>query len=327
MEHSHNRISLSYWPYTCAVVFCLFMGSAVVALAQPTGGEALALALRANVVSLVVERQDGTHNGFGFIVAERGGQVWMVTANHVVRSGLPDEATRIAVRYFQAQGTSYPATLLETSDRTYDIAVLQAQAPAGLTWQQAAVGTQRAARGTSVWFIGRSGAWYVPTIPGRINTLALDLRYLIDNLPVRVGTSGAPLIADTGIIGMLITDASESTEAVSIEVIARAFAQWNLPWHLTAMQDGVTRDPTPTTSDQPGASEVGTLCPTLSNGETGILLTVSSHGHEHQVYSGSCIDLAPGTYHLTEDDPNIFCLPYQIKVAAGKTNDFQLSCR
>jgi hypothetical protein len=194
--------------------------------AQQTTGETLALALRSNVVGIVAERSDGMHNGFGFVVAERQGQVFIITANHVVRSGGPDgEATRILIRFFQEQGRPYQATLLETSDQTYDLAILQAQLPAGLTWQQAVLGPQRAERGTPVWFIGRSGEWYVPTVPGRINTLTLDLKYRLDNLSVRVGTSGAPLIADTGIIGMVTSDASESSEAVSIDIIARAFDQ------------------------------------------------------------------------------------------------------
>jgi hypothetical protein len=71
----------------------------------------------------------------------------------------------------------------------------------------------------------------------------------------------------------------------------------------------------------------GKLCPTLSNGETGIELAASCEGQEFRVYSGDCIDLAPGTYVLTEEDSAIFCLPYNVKVVAGKTNDFRLTCR
>jgi hypothetical protein len=66
---------------------------------------------------------------------------------------------------------------------------------------------------------------------------------------------------------------------------------------------------------------------TLSNGETGIELAASREGQEFRVYSGDCIDLAPGTYVLTEQDSAIFCLPYHVKIAAGQTRYFKLTCR
>jgi hypothetical protein len=311
--------------------------------AQQSAGETLALALRANVVSIVAERSDGVQNGFGFIVGERQGQVYIVTANHVVRSSGPDTTSQVLIKYFHEQGKAYQATLLETSHQAYDLAVLQARAPTGLAWRQDALGLQKIERGTPVWFVGRSAEWYVPTVPGRINTFTLDAKYLIDNLPVRVGTSGAPLVADQGVIGMITADAGESSQAVSIEVIGRAFEQWNLPWGLTSFRRTSVPDPRdkPTipavsphssgTASSPAvvlpSAEMGKLCPTLSNRETGIALAASREGQEFRVYSGDCIDLTPGTYLLTEEDNAIFCLPYHVKVTAGQTNYFKLTCR
>jgi hypothetical protein len=152
------------------------------------------------------------------------------------------------------------------------------------------------------------------------------LQYLLDNLPVRVGTSGAPLIADTGIIGRVTADASESAEAVSMDIIARAFAQWNLPWQLTPFSSSKQRPVNgPEEMHQP--QEVGRLCPTLSNGITGTLLSGSRQGQDLEVYSGSCIDLAPGTYTLMNADRDIYCLPYHVKGQAGETHYFRLTCR
>ena len=71
----------------------------------------------------------------------------------------------------------------------------------------------------------------------------------------------------------------------------------------------------------------GKLCPTLSNAATGIELVASREGQEFRVYSDDCIDLAPGTYALTEEDSAVFCLPYQVKVVAGNTTHFRLTCR
>ena len=135
---------------------------------------------------------------------------------------------------------------------------------------------------------------------------------------------------------MITADAGESSQAVSIEVIGRAFAQWNLPWDLTPLRhtssgtDTQTiqvrpQDSSATTSSTPAVT--GQLCLTLSNGETGIELAASREGQEFRVYSGDCIDLAPGTYVLTEEDSAIFCLPYHVKIAAGQTRYFKLTCR
>jgi hypothetical protein len=347
MEYSQNGLSLRSlrWLATLVVWLSVMLPSAL--QAQPSAGETLSLALRSSVVSIVAERSDGTQNGFGFIVGERHGQIYIVTANHVVRSSGPDVTTKVLIKYFHEQGKAYQATLLETSHQAYDLAVLQARTPTGLSWQKDVLGLQKVERGTPVWFVGRSAEWYVPTVPGRINTFTLDAKFLIDNLPVRVGTSGAPLIADIGVIGMITDDAGESSQAVSIEVIRRAFEQWNLPWGLaplrrTPSDTGTltipakpapppvsSPDPPPvssTTATAPPAV-TGKLCPTLSNGETGIALAASREGKEFRVYSDDCIDLAPGTYALTEEDNAVFCLPYHVKVVAGKTTHFRLTCR
>jgi hypothetical protein len=344
MEYSQNCFSLRRprWLVVLLVSLSVMVPSAL--QAQQSAGETLSLALRSNVVSIVAERSDGIQNGFGFIVGERHGQVYIVTANHVVRSSGPDTTSQILIKYFHEQGKPYPATLLDTSHQAYDLAVLQASTPPGLTWRREALGLQKVERSTPVWFVGRSAEWYVPTVPGHINTFTLEARYLIDNLPVRVGTSGAPLIADQGIIGMITADAGESSQAVSIEVISRAFEQWNLPWDLTPLRRTSSdpgKRPTPPRQDTsptspgtassataiPTPAETGKLCPTLSNGETGIELAASREGQEFRVYSGDCIDLAPGTYALTEEDNSMFCFSYHVKVVVGKTNYFRLTCR
>ena len=331
MEYSQNGLSLRRLRWLAALVVWLSVIVPSALQAQQSAGETLSLALRSNVVSIVAERSDGTQNGFGFIVGERHGQVYIVTANHVVRSSGPDVTAKVLIKYFHEQGKAYQATLLETSHQAYDLAVLQASVPPGLAWQREALGLQKVERGTQVWFVGRSAEWYVPTVPGRINTFTLDAKFLIDNLPVRVGTSGAPLIADIGVIGMITDDAGESSQAVSIEVIGRAFEQWNLPWGLTSLRGNglppINLSPGVPPPVVPPPAVTGKLCPTLSNAATGIELVASREGQEFRVYSDDCIDLAPGTYTLTEEDSAVFCLPYHVKVVAGKTTHFRLTCR
>jgi S1-C subfamily serine protease/tetratricopeptide (TPR) repeat protein len=198
-------------------------------------GEKLALSLRHNVVSIAVQRTGGVHNGFGIIIGERDGRLFIATANHIVRGDTPDDGVkRITIRYFQSPNDAYDAKLLGSSNATYDLAVLEAPAPSGLEWYRQSLRVDPALqRGTPVWFIGREGRWYIPTQPGRLNSVTLDFRIRVDNLNVQVGTSGAPLLAEDGIIGMILIDeAAGVSRALAIGIIKRAFQLWDLPWDL-----------------------------------------------------------------------------------------------
>jgi len=207
MEHSQNDIRVSFMSWLGLLSSLVSLVSPLAAGAQSTG-EQLALSLRHNVVSVVAERPGRVEEGFGFIVGEREGQVFIVTANHVVRGEEPgDVATRVAIRYFHDQRLSYEATLLERSDRTYDIALLRSEVPNDLKWHRASLGSQEnVQRNAPVWFLGRARTWYVPTGPGRINDITLNFRLILDNLTVQPGTSGAPLIGESGILGLILSD-------------------------------------------------------------------------------------------------------------------------
>jgi surface antigen len=264
MEHSKNAIPLSPWLWFASLAVAVILTSCSgtmqttppVVQAQPVSGE-LGLSLRNNVVSITAERGDGsTENGFGFIVGEREGELYIATANHVVRrSEQPGTGTkRITLGYFHDQGRVYEAELLGSSDKQFDLAALRAQAPKGLQWRRASLGSPgHVRRGTPVWFIGQAGSikWYVPSNPGSVNSgITRDLKIYVDNLAVQVGTSGAPLISEDGIIGMIIYDAMTISQALSIDFIQRAFEEWNYPWHLTPT--GATPPLSPV---QPGPSQ------------------------------------------------------------------------
>jgi len=68
----------------------------------------MALALRQNVVRIETEWKS---DGFGFIVGERGGFLYIATANHVVRGTSPEQSgTSPFVSFFEDQ-TNYRAQL------------------------------------------------------------------------------------------------------------------------------------------------------------------------------------------------------------------------
>jgi len=203
-------------------------------------GEALAMVLRDNVVTIVAKWQDGaSHNGFGFIVGARGERVFIVTADHILRGRNPGEiAAEIRIEPFQRQGTSFMAELIGTRDPALDLAVLQATLPPDLGWYGPVLSDPGGLeRGTPVWFVGRSGKWYVPTRPGSINDIdRRSHRIMVDDLNVQVGTSGAPLIAESGVVGMIVADeAGGVSRATAIDAIESALREWNHPWQLVAL--------------------------------------------------------------------------------------------
>jgi hypothetical protein len=256
MEHFEmdTRIRTGGGAYTSGLAGLLLLLLGLLALspgtapAEPASGDSVALLLRNNVVRITVEMETGAiRNGFGFIAGQRGDDLFLATANHVVRSGLPGDLTReISIRFFGDPGRSHQGELMETYyPSPQDLAVVRVRKPDGLVWEPRATvppdSLRSGVRGTSVWFVGRGGDWYVPTVPGRVNSDRPDLNSIlfVDINSVMPGTSGAPLISASGIMGMIVQDeAGGVARAVSIEAIRQAFAEWRYPWSLEATAAG-----------------------------------------------------------------------------------------
>jgi Trypsin-like peptidase domain len=200
----------------------------------------LVLALRQNVVRIAARWQNGASNdGFGFIIGEGGGFVYVATADHVVRSDGPDEIDHSpAVTFFQDQGTEHKSELLATRLRSFegDLAVIRIRPPPNmtLTWRRDAIAANRVKRGAPAWYIGRQTDWFAPFRPGVVNRVEPSGAIIVEGLNIQVGTSGAPLISDAGIAGMVVVDAGALARVTPIEVIERAFKEWNHPWQVTA---------------------------------------------------------------------------------------------
>ena len=198
-------------------------------------GDALTNDLRRNVVRVIARWTDGTpdKSGFGFIVGERAGLFYIVTADHVVRNQNLIAATP-AITFFQDQGNEYQGALLTTHlmQSAGDVAVIRVQAPSGLSWQTAARSGVAAERGDDVRFIGVQGQWLVPFKPGAVNSVDPSGTIRFEGLAIRTGTSGAPLVGDKGILGMIIVDNDVYGLATPIDIIERAFREWSYPWDL-----------------------------------------------------------------------------------------------
>src|SRR5262245_23838893 len=228
---------------------------------SPLTGREMAQKVKGNVVRIEARLGDRTENGFGFIVGQRGETLYIVTAYHVVADpqdvGAAHPAT-VNIELFDHQGEMQPATLLGTHDVAHDLAVLTVRSPPRFRWFYTCEGNAEHQKVmTNVWFVGRSQGWFVPPSPGNISSdMPVDERIDIDQLSIRPGSSGAPLVASSGIIGMVLRDSADQAQALTIGFIKARFRQWNHPWFLR--QAGDTGAPPAAPPHFPGGPEYAT---------------------------------------------------------------------
>ncbi len=261
LEHAHSNL-----PVKLLLLLALSLARLNVseALAQAKTGEELANDLRRNVVRVTSRWTNGTsqRSGFGFLVGERNGLLYIVTADHVVRDdnlavGIP------GIIFYYDQGKEYQGDVLDTHllKSAGDVAVVRIQPPPGFSWRRDALANAPAVRGDDVWFAGLQGAWYVPVRPGAISSIEPGGEIRFEGLAIRPGTSGAPLIGKSGILGMIVKDDDVFGTATSVDVIARAFRDWVYPWQLISYSDRPTalapppqRPPSPSPSPSPSST-------------------------------------------------------------------------
>lgn len=188
-------------------------------------GYQMAMELRTNVVRITCENQVG----FGFIVAVRNNYAYIVTANHVIK-----DSPFIKVNYFLAPSDEYEIQQAERVEESIDLALLKVTAPTNLVWEKKCY-SEITHPNTRTWFVGRSGKWYVPTgsFAGSINDAGANNKIYIDIPSVLPGTSGAPLITEKGIVGLIYQDDLNLTEALNIQLI-KYYVQkvWLYPFQL-----------------------------------------------------------------------------------------------
>jgi hypothetical protein len=236
MERSKYGFPLAVRTAAVAVAAFLLAQSARAA-ADP---HAVAMDLRQNTIRVEAQLPDGqTELGFGFIVGEKPGTLYAVTALHVVAD--PDAApgrppVKVKVELFGHREEMIDAKVLALRDTAHDLAVLTFPAPDGFEWNRQALGSSDQQHGmTDVTFVGRSQQWYVPTSTVKISSdEPVDARFEIDDLAVRPGSSGGPLIASSGIVGMILRDSDEGAQALTIDMIRLDFKKWGFPFQLVS---------------------------------------------------------------------------------------------
>lgn len=212
-------------------------------------GHDMALQLRRNVVSLTVTNGEQTDYGFGFVVGESNGRLVVVTARHVVVCEGPPGCEASIVARFYGQAGTYQATLWET-DADIDLALLSVEAPSGYVWEVECFDDAKPAPDTPVWSIGLNQDWEIPlrSTPGYIRGSDITgARLSVVETVVGPGSSGAPLIAQRGIVGMIQSDdpMAHETRALCIGTIRAALEEWGVPWGLSVCPDDGDDEPDP----------------------------------------------------------------------------------
>jgi S1-C subfamily serine protease len=214
--------------------------------AAQSPGHDVADALRLNVVKIEAAFADHTENGFGFIVGERGQDLFIATAYHVVSPPEGGDLTppKVTVQFYDHQGTSVAATVLGTHDVAHDLGVLTVVPPRDFEWKKHCLGrTAEEKLGTEVWNVGKTGKWTVPISPGHIaNEVFIDGIIKVETLPIQPGSSGGPLIAPSGIIGLILRDDASNATALSIAYVKTMFEEWVHPWNA-AVTEAATPPP------------------------------------------------------------------------------------
>jgi len=203
--------------------------------ARPT--DEMAMRLRQNVVLIFAGTAAASRTGFGFIVGQRQEMLYLVTAWHVVYGDRndPDKSPKIKVAFFSDQGEKHDAEILGKNDHVHDLAVLRVHAPPDFHWtRQCLAGPDEEKYGTAVRFVGRNTEWFVPPLPGAIasEVPSTESKLEVDGLHLQPGSSGGPLVAGTGIVGMIQNDAPDNGLALTIGFIRDALRGWDYPWDL-----------------------------------------------------------------------------------------------
>jgi len=188
-------------------------------------------------VRIAVHEGEHEREGFGVVLGEREGWLYIATANHVVRgqgggNGEPDAPRRtVKLTYYSDQGVSYDGSVLENFVADFDLGVVKAKAPPGFRADVLCNDAPNVARGLRVAYVGKERVWYVPTFEGRVNQEPDAKEWLnVDSMTVEPGTSGAPVFSGYGLVGLVVNSAKLQTFVAAAGRVERAFRTWNYPF-------------------------------------------------------------------------------------------------
>lgn len=218
---------------------CLLFLFSPCAIGNPQTRDPLREDIKRLIVRIEAKFPDRVSFGAGVVVAVENDQVYIITANHVVRDG-DRQGQDLAVEFYTLQGKPLKAKLQSQFDSSHDLAVLSvpnAQANGidgnGFTFDRAGDATVLG-RGDPVFLAGHPNdvRWSLSVTPdGFVETEGDWLRF--ESKSLFPGHSGGALLNfRLEIVGMLRSDKQPYGEALSIAKILAILKGWGLPVKL-----------------------------------------------------------------------------------------------
>ena len=222
-----------------------------------SAGRQTALDFQHNVVRIITKTADGQDGpaGFGIVMGERDGRLFIATPDHVARASDDVSATPDVI-FFAEQGRRYPARRLEElriPPAQGDLAVIEVARPT--TFRPARItiiDPSLVADAAPIWNVGRTERWLVPTSPGGFQGIDVQTNHLmVEDLPTPPGSSGGAVLTDRALLGMTLRDsgAQRITYVFRGDRLLEVFQRWQLPVNL--VQRGVAAVPPPSVATPP----------------------------------------------------------------------------
>ena len=228
----------------CALVLILALAAPSATLAQqstaPAGGRQTAIDFQHNVVRIIPKSADGQDaaSGFGIVIGERNGRLFIATPDHVAR-GSEDLTATPDVIFFAEQGRRYAARRLEElriPPAQGDLAVIEVERPASFRPARIVIiEPSDVADAAPIWNVGRTERWLVPTSPGGFQGIDVQTNHLmVEDLPTPPGSSGGAVLTDRALLGMTLRDsgAQRITYVFRGDRLVEVFQRWQLPVNL-----------------------------------------------------------------------------------------------
>jgi TPR repeat protein len=190
------------------------------------------------VVRVIPKRTDGAPApaGFGLVVGERAGQVYIATPYHVAfGSDRPSSLGPTPGIVFRSDRyNTIQARRIDVASPQDDLAVIEVTPPQGLALPRAPLVLASQLRpATFVWNIGLGQEWVMPDRAGGLGPQDVVTRLRrIGQLRTPPGASGGAGVTDSGVIGIVLQDATDYSLLLPVERIVELFSAWALPVNL-----------------------------------------------------------------------------------------------
>jgi formylglycine-generating enzyme required for sulfatase activity len=201
--------------------------------------------LKPNTVAITTKFANGeSANGFGFITGEKDGKLYLVTAGHVLHN--QEGLKSVQVQVYNGL-KKYPAEE-EAWFESDDLSLLSLAKPTGLEWLTKYADFSPKAY-QAVRFIGHNNDWVSPLV-GEITKIS-NSRISFIIATIQPGTSGAPLITENGIIGLILEDEKAASYALSLTRIRELIGDARYPYFGGSSYDSTAPDSPSTQPNTP----------------------------------------------------------------------------